>query len=100
MEWSESRAPFYEGNVRVDVRLQGCSATGAQADSDAGADLAQLIAELASAGLVSIEASDDGEPRYALTPQGQSAARSMALSGQAHALVLLGALATAPAELN
>ena len=100
MEWSESRAPFSEGNVRVDVTLPEGSVAGARSGSDSGADVAQLIAELVMAGLVSIEASDDGEPSYALTPQGQSAARSMALSGQAHALVLLGALATAPAELN
>ena len=63
-----------------------------QAIAPAEPSLTELIAELASAGLVSIEMLEDGDVSYALTEAGQSAARSMAMSRQPHALVLLGAL--------
>ena len=65
----------------------------AQATAGTEPGPAELIAELASAGLVSVEVSIDGDVTYALTPQGQQSARMMAMSRQAHALVLLGALA-------
>ena len=52
----------------------------------------RLIAELAGAGLVSVEVDDDGDISFTLTQQGRRAARMMAMSRQGHALVLLGAL--------
>ncbi len=88
------------GSVRIDVTVEEGRNAGPEASAGAEPDLAQLLAELMSAGLVAVEASDDGEPSYALTPQGQSTARQMALSGEAHALVLLGALSTAADEPN
>ena len=62
--------------------------------------LVELITELVSAGLISIDVSDDGETTYALTPRGQQAARAMAMSRNAHALVLLGALLRASEDPN
>ncbi len=55
-------------------------------------DLVQLMAELASADLVSFEVDADGEVEYALTSRGAQAALLMAMSRQPHALALLGAL--------
>ena len=56
------------------------------------AGLAELIAELTRAGLVSAEVGDDGAMSYALTSAGEKVARQMAMRRDAHALVLLGAL--------
>lgn len=86
--------------VRAEVTGHGGHTTGAQASAAPEPSLAELIAELASAGLVSIEVRDDGDVSYALTEAGQSAARSMAMSRQAHALVLLGALLGTDEYLN
>jgi len=81
--------------VRTDVTVHGSSTVETRTAAGAEHGAAELIAELASAGLVSVEVSDDGDITYALTPQGQQSARLMAMSRQAHALVLLGALAGA-----
>lgn len=54
--------------------------------------LSQLVAELASAGLVRVEVGDDGGTAFVLTRQGQRVARLMAMSRDGHALILLGAL--------
>jgi DNA-binding PadR family transcriptional regulator len=53
---------------------------------------AELIADLAKAGLVSVEVDDDGAVWYALTSAGRKVARQMAMRRDARALVLLGAL--------
>ena len=79
----------------ADVTVHRSSTVGTRTTAGAEPGPAELIAELASAGLVSVEVSDDGDITYALTPQGQQSARLMAMSRQAHALVLLGALAGA-----
>jgi hypothetical protein len=86
--------------VRADITFQGSHTQGTQTTAGVEPSLAVLIAELASAGLVSVEVSDDGDIGYALTPQGQLAARLMAMSRHAHALVLLGALVGAREEPN
>jgi hypothetical protein len=59
-------------------------------DDEAGR--AELIADLAKAGLLSVEVDDDGVVWYELTSAGQKVARQMAMRRDAHALVLLGAL--------
>ena len=82
-----------QGDVlSADVMIRESQAAGAQADADVEPSVAQLVAELASAGLISMELGDDGDVDYALTPQGQLSARLMAMSRNPHALVLLGAL--------
>ena len=86
--------------MRAEVTGHGGSTPGAQAAAAAQPSLTELIAELARAGLVSIEVCADGDVSYALTEAGQSAARSMAMSRQPHALVLLGALLGAHEYLN
>lgn len=73
-------------------------AAGTTAGAEPGP--AELIAELARAGLVSVEMSDDGDIVFALTPQGQRSALLMAMSRQVHALALLGALAGASEANN
>lgn len=62
--------------------------------------LTQLISDLASAGLVSVEVDPGGELAFALTPQGQQAAQLMSMSRDPYALVLLGALVGASDVLN
>ena len=86
--------------VRADITFQESHTTGAQTTAGVEPSLAVLIAELASAGLVSVEVGGDGDIGYALTPQGQLAARLMAMSRHAHALVLLGALMGAGDDPN
>ena len=86
--------------MRAEVTGHDGHAPGPRGTAPAEASLTELIAELASAGLVSIELLEDGDVSYALTEAGQSAARSMAMSRQPHALVLLGALLGAGAYLN
>lgn len=54
----------------------------------------KLIAELVCAGLVCADMSEDGDIGYALTDAGVRTAQQMAMHKDAHALVLLGALAT------
>jgi hypothetical protein len=63
-----------------------------RAATDDEATRAELITDLAKAGLVSVEVGDDGVVWYALTSAGQKVARQMAMRRDAHALVLLGAL--------
>jgi DNA-binding MarR family transcriptional regulator len=53
---------------------------------------AELIADLAKAGLVSVEMDDDGAVWYTLTAAGQKVARQMAMRRDTHVLVLLDAL--------
>ena len=78
--------------MRVDaVGLRSVSPRS-QTAIDGKAGLVELIAELTKAGLVSAEVGDDGVMWYVLTPTGEKAARQMAMRGDAHALVLLGAL--------
>ena len=60
-----------------------------------GPDLSQMLVELASADLVSLEVDADGDITYALTARGEQTALLMAMSRQPHALVLLGALVSA-----
>ena len=60
--------------------------------TDDEARRAELIADLAKAGLLSVEVDDDGAVWFALTSAGQKVARQMAMRRDAHALVLLGAL--------
>lgn len=86
--------------VRADATVQGSHAPGTPTTAGVEPSLVELIAELASAGLVSVAVSDDGDIGYALTSQGQLAARLMAMSHDAHALVLLGALMGASEEPN
>lgn len=86
--------------MRADASVQESHAPGVQTTAGIEPSLAELIAELASAGLVSVAVGDDGDTSYALTPQGQLAARLMAMSGNAHALVLLGALTSASDHPN
>lgn len=62
--------------------------------------LAELIGDLARAGLVSVEVDPGGELAFALTPSGQQAARLMSMSRDPYALVLLGALAGASTDLH
>ncbi len=97
---SEPRVLWEGDTVGADATVQGSHAAGAQANAGVEPGAAQLIAELASAGLVSMELSDDGEISYALTPQGQLSARLMAMSRHPHALVLLGALVSTSDEPN
>jgi hypothetical protein len=78
--------------VRADATVHGSHTPGASPAAGGELSLGVLIAELRSAGLVAVEVSDDGDIAYALTPRGQQAARLMAMSRHAHALVLLGAL--------
>ena len=60
-----------------------------------GPDLSQMLVELASADLVSLEVDADGDITYALTARGEQTALLMAMSRQPHALFLLGALVSA-----
>ena len=78
--------------MRAEATVPRGRAAGTQATLGVEPSLAELIAELASAGLVSVAVGDDGDINHALTPDGQLAARSMAMSRHPHALVLLGAL--------
>ena len=86
--------------VRAEVTGQGGHTPGAQAAAGVEPSLPELIGELVSAGLVSVEVHDEGDISYALTAEGESAARSMAMSRQPHALVLLGALVGTNEYLN
>jgi len=86
--------------VRAHDTADGGQTAEAWTAAEIAPRLSQLIGELASAGLVSVEVSADGGVTYALTPQGQRAARLMAMSRQAHALVLLGALVGTNEGLN
>jgi hypothetical protein len=65
---------------------------GSRTSTDDEARRAELIADLAKAGLVSVEVDDDGAVWFALTSAGQKVARQMAMRRDAHALVLVGAL--------
>lgn len=80
--------------------IQGEPAPRPRTDAWAEPDPSQLMAELASAGLVSVEVDADGEFSYALTVHGRQVARSMAMSRGAHARVLLGALVAAGGRPN
>ncbi len=86
--------------MRAEVTGHGGPTPGTQATAAAEPSPTELMAELASAGLVSIEVRDDGDVSYALTEAGESTARSMAMSRQPYALVLLGALLGAEEYLN
>jgi hypothetical protein len=86
--------------MRAEATVQRGHSAGTQATARVEPSLAELIAELASAGLVSVAVGDDGDISYALTPQGQLAARLMAMSRHAHARVLLGALLGASDDPN
>jgi hypothetical protein len=96
----ESRAMQKGKMVRAEITSQGSHTPGTRTAAGVEPSLAVLIAELVSAGLVSVEVGDDGDMGYALTPRGQLAARLMAMSPHAHALVLLGALVGAREEPN
>lgn len=52
----------------------------------------ELVAELAAAGLLSIDMDVPGGPGISLTTAGERVARTMALHGGPYALVLLSAL--------
>ncbi len=78
--------------MRIDPMVLGSATPGSRATTGEPPDLAQLIAELKSAGLVSVEVDDDGNLSFALTQRGERAALLMAMSRHGHALVLLGAL--------
>ena len=78
--------------MRADVTSPRITAPGTPPIAADEPTLEVLIAELASAGLVSVDVSDGGDVTYALTPRGQQAAQLMAMSRAAHALVLMGAL--------
>lgn len=97
---SDPRALQEGETVRADATVEGSHTPGVLDTTGVEPSLADLIAELASAGLVSVVMSDDGDISYALTPQGQLAARLMAMSRHAHALVLLGALVGASDDPN
>jgi hypothetical protein len=86
--------------VRAEATVQGSHPRDTQTAAGVEPSLTELIAELACAGLISLEAIDDGDVSYSLTPQGQVAARMMAMCRQPHALVLLGALVSAGEERN
>ena len=81
--------------MRAEATTPGSHTRDTQSAAGVELSLPELIAELACAGLVSLEAIDDGDISYSLTSQGQLAARMMAMSRQPHALVLLGALVSA-----
>ena len=49
---------------------------------------------------MSTDVGHDGDVTYLLTPRGQLAARQMAMSGEAYARVLLGALMGATSDPN
>ena len=89
---SESRTLQEGDTVRAGATADQGHTADARTAAGSAPSLAELITELASAGLVSVEVSDDGDTTYALTQDGQQAARLMAMSRHAHALVLLGAL--------
>jgi DNA-binding PadR family transcriptional regulator len=78
--------------VRMHPAFHGSRRQASQQTAGEAHELAQLLAELASAGLVEVEVDHDGDISYALTPRGQQTALLMAMSRQQHALVLLGAL--------
>ena len=78
--------------MRAEATIPDSHTRDTQSVAGVEPSLTELIAELACAGLISLEAIDDGDISYSLTSQGQLAARMMAMSRQPHALVLLGAL--------
>lgn len=84
--------------MRADASVRGGVAPRSETAIDDEADLAELMTELAKAGLVSAEMGDDGAIWYALTPAGEKVALQMAMRRDAHALVLgaLGRLREGP----
>ena len=78
--------------MRADTLVRGNTTRSAPADTRDKTSLAELINELANAGLVSAELGNDGSVEYTLTSKGVRAARQMAMCRDDHALVLLGAL--------
>ena len=78
--------------MRADAPLHVRVTPRSRAATDDEAGRTELIADLAKAGLVSVEVDDDGAVWYALTSAGEQVARQMAMCRDAHALVLLGAL--------
>ncbi len=86
--------------MRAEATVEGSHTPDTQVPAGAEPPLAELIAELACAGLISLEAGDGGDISYSLTSRGQLAGRMMAMSKQPHALVLLGALMSTSADLN
>ena len=78
--------------MRADASSQVRVTPRSRTATDDEAKRAELIADLAKAGLVSVEVDDDGAVWYALTSAGQKVARQMAMRRDSHALVLLDAL--------
>lgn len=97
---SESRVPDQGETVRSPVTVNPSRTPPSPPATESEPGVAQLISDLASAGLVSVEIDPGGDITFALTPQGQQAARLMSMSRHPHALVLLGALVGASNALN
>jgi hypothetical protein len=65
-------------------------------DETTDADVDEIVAELVTAGLVTLGTDTDGVETWALTAMGEQVARQMAMSGEDDAAALLDALLDSP----